>query len=222
MPRPAARQRPTGPALLTVVVALALTPAAATAATVRVSTSGNDSTCTRDGSACATLGQGVAIAAPGDVVAVGAGDFPVGATDGAGVRITKPLDLRGAQYNVDARTRSGAETVLHPALGAGPYQGLLYVDTGAAGTSIRGFRIQGTAASGGLGGAGIYTEQSGTDGGYTISENVLANNSIGLLLHASGSVVTTVARNAFLANTLGADAGGAFGAERDPVAARWV
>ena len=181
---------------------LALTPVGASAATVRVSTAGDDATCAPDGAACRSIERGVAVAAGGDIVQVGAGDFPVFSAETTGVHITKPLDLRGAQFGVDARGRAGApETVLHPA-GNTPYQGLLYVDTGASGTSIRGFRIEGTPGSEGAGGAGIFTAENGDDGGYTFSENIITGNTMGMFLSSSGPT-TVVSHNVFLANTLG-------------------
>src|SRR3954454_23595983 len=127
-----------------VVGALALPPVIASGAIVQVSTSGNDSLCAPGKpAACRSIEKGVAVAAAGDVVQVGAGDFPVSA---AGVHITKPLDLQGAKFLSDARTRDPnsltGETVLHPAADETYYQGLLSVETGAGGTKIRGFRIE--------------------------------------------------------------------------------
>src|SRR4051794_2556785 len=185
---------------------LAACRVAAQAATVYVSENGSDAPDCGAGAgsnACRSLVQGVAVANDGDIVQVGPGDFPVDATDVNGVHITKRLDLRGAQYGVDARTRSladrAAETVLRPnAPAATPYQGLLDVDTGASGTSIRGFRIEGTTSSAGnAGGAGIFTQPMGTDGGYQISDNILAGNAVGILLHSSGAH-TVVSHNVVL------------------------
>jgi hypothetical protein len=105
---------------------------------------------------------------------------------------------------VDARARNPAstagESVVHPASASAAYQGLLYVEEGAAGTSIRGLRLQNTGGSDQAGGAGIYTQSRGSDGGYTFAENVITGNVIGMLLHSSGAP-TTVTRNLFFANT---------------------
>src|SRR4051812_16219056 len=109
-------------------------------------------------------------------------------------------------YGVDARGRGGPESVLHPASPETPYQGLLYVDTGAGGTSIRGFRIEGTTSSDakGAGGGGIFTQQTGGDGGYTIGENILTGNTIGILLSSSGAA-TEVSRNVISNSGAGAE-----------------
>ena len=143
------------------LTAAALVPATASAATVRVETGGNDTTCAPNGGACRSIEHGVEIAAAGDIVEVGPGTFLVSSTARTGLLIDKRLDLRGNQYNVDARTRAvvEGESVITPAAPtATPYQGLFYVDRDAAGTSIRGFSLTGTRGDAGAGGAGIFTQ----------------------------------------------------------------
>ena len=82
--------------LLGLLAALALLvafPAAARAATVSVTTTGDDATCTRAGGPCLTLARAVAVAADGDTVQVGPGQFNIPSD----VTFTKSLTYLGAR-----------------------------------------------------------------------------------------------------------------------------
>jgi len=60
-----------------------------------------------------TIQEAIAAASEGDTIVVAAGSYPENVT------VDKSLTLRGAQAGVDARDRSGAETIIEPDEGAG-------------------------------------------------------------------------------------------------------
>jgi len=60
-----------------------------------------------------TIQEAIAAASEGDTIVVAAGSYPENVT------VDKSLTLRGAQAGVDARNRSGAETIIEPDEGAG-------------------------------------------------------------------------------------------------------
>ena len=102
--------------LLAALALLVAFPAATLAATVSVTTTGNDATCTRGGSPCLTLAHAVDIAAGGDTIQFGPGDFVANTA-----MITKQLTFRGAKAGVPGNQRNPAdptqlaqETVLKP------------------------------------------------------------------------------------------------------------
>ena len=182
----------------TAVVALAA-PGVAQAATVLVSTSGNDLTCARGGGACATPEQAFAVAEAGDTVQFGPGAFPAG-----GVDLRERLILRGAQAGVDARTRAGGtqaapggETVLYDVNPATLEDGLIEVFPAAAGATVDGFTFTGNQGSGNFSGAGLITYDGG--GGFTIANNVMSHNTFGFYMSSSGDA-TVVTHNQFLSN----------------------
>jgi hypothetical protein len=182
------------------LAALALTPAGASAATVRVTTSGDDSTCAPGGGACLTVARGVALAGSGDTVQVGPGDFPITAPNSNGLEITKPLVLLGNQAGVDARGRAPGgtgESVLSDGDPAAPTDGLLSITAAGAGSRVDGFTVTGNSGSANFAGAGLISRDG--SGGLTITNTIFSHNSIGLYLAASGAP-TTVAHNQFVAN----------------------
>src|SRR6516165_6322004 len=81
----------------TVAVALLATSANALAATKTVCSSGCDST---------TIQGAIALASSGDTITVAAGTYE------EAVEVNKTLTLEGAQHGVDARTRSGPESII--------------------------------------------------------------------------------------------------------------
>ena len=126
----------------------------------------------------------VDISSAGDTILVDAGTYPVT------VRVDRTLTLLGAQHGVDARTRSGVpETVIGTADGA-------FVIL-ADGVVIDGFTIRGV--SGGLG-AGIYT--SAEHSGYSILNNVITGNRMGVYLGSNGLSPTLVQFNLLQENNL--------------------
>ncbi len=91
----------------------------------------------------ATIAHAIAQASPGDTIMVDAGEYV------QDLLVTKQVDLRGAQYNADPTTRTGAETILYPATSdpdpsSNSATPLIYLDDNAAsGTKINGFVIDG-------------------------------------------------------------------------------
>ena len=175
--------------LLAALALLVVFPAAARAATVSVTTTGNDATCTRDGTPCRTLARAVAVAIDGDTVQVGAGQFNISAD----ATFTKSLTYLGAQAGVPASQRDPAnlagETVLSDA--ATPVGALMMVQ--AADVVVDGFVF-----SGNQNGWGLRTEgESGTTdyGGYRIRNNIFTGNRVGMYLRDGRD--TVVSNNLF-------------------------
>jgi parallel beta-helix repeat protein len=123
----------------------------------------------------------VAQASPGDVVTVPADDY-------AGpVIIDKPLTVRGAQHGVDARDRSGSESVVDG--------GFLVT---ASDVTIDGFTVEDTAT-----GPGIELRGGGTN--QDVLNNIVQGNIFGLYLNGSG---VTVRHNRFHNNNQAGAASG--------------
>ena len=95
------------------------------------------------------------------------------------VQVIRTLTLRGAQAGVDARTRSGAESVINNA--CGPVQIM------ADNVTVDGFTIQGSTLSDPCFIAGIWTNPgfSGTQGGHQILNNIVQNNISGIELDST-------------------------------------
>lgn len=91
----------------------------------------------------ATIAFAVDQVSPGDIIMVDAGVYV------QDLVITKPVDLRGVQYNADPNTRTGAESILYPATSdpdpnSATSMPVVYLDDNAAnGTKINGFTIDG-------------------------------------------------------------------------------
>jgi Right handed beta helix region len=122
------------------------------------------------------------------------------------VVITHTLTLNGAQAGVDARGRSGPESIITNT--EGPIQ------IEADNVTIDGFTIEGassdpTSDPNALG-AGIWTNPgfSGTHGGFTIVNNIIQNNIAGIELDSDGTNPTMVQHNLFRNNNLPGAAGG--------------
>jgi nitrous oxidase accessory protein NosD len=159
---------------------------AAQAANWYVDPAGNDSnSCTASGAAdaCMTINAAIAKASPGDSINVAIGLY------NEQVQITKSLTLLGAQAGVDARTRSGSESVIDNA--CGPVQIM------ANSVVLDGFTIQGSTSSDPCFIAGIWTNPgfSGTHGGHQILNNIIQNNILGIELDNDGTIPTKVQFN---------------------------
>ena len=121
--------------LLVAGFALALfAPAQALAANtwdVNASAYANDTNCTTAVRQCHTIGAAVSAAVAGDTVTVAAGTYSEVVT------LSKTLTLRGAQAGIDARTRSGSESVI------GSPDGRTELTISANDVVVDGFTIQG-------------------------------------------------------------------------------
>ena len=95
------------------------------------------------------------------------------------VQVTRTLTLRGAQAGVDARTRSGAESIIDHA--CGPVQIM------ANNVTLDGFTIQGSTDADPCFLAGIWTNPgfSVTEGGHQILNNIVQNNISGIELDST-------------------------------------
>ena len=178
--------------LLAALALLVALPAGARAATVSVSTTGNDDTCAPGGGPCLTLARAVAVAADGDTVRVGPGRFNIAAD----VTFTKRLTYLGARAGVPASQRDLAdltdETVLHEADAPTTAVGALMM-VQAAGVVVDGFVF-----SGNQNGWGLRTEGESGDidyGGYRIVNNIFTGNRVGMYLRDGRD--TVVSNNLF-------------------------
>jgi hypothetical protein len=170
---------------------LTLGAAAASAANWYVEPTGNDAnTCTAPGptNACMTITGAMAKASAGDTINVAIGLY------NEQVQITKTLTLLGAQAGVDARTRSGSESVIDNA--CGPVQ--IMADK----VVLDGFTIQGATSTDPCFLAGIWTNPgfSGTHGGHQILNNIIQNNISGIELDNDGTFPAVVQHNLIQTN----------------------
>jgi parallel beta-helix repeat protein len=111
------------------------------------------------------------------------------------VTINKSLSLEGAQFGVDARTRSGAESIVDGG-GFAPF----YVT--ANDVTIDGFTIQG-ATNGSAFPGGFGVEMAGGISGTHITNDIIQNNIVGMALaNGSASDQAVIQFNLFQNNTL--------------------
>jgi parallel beta-helix repeat protein len=121
----------------------------------------------------ATIQAAVNAANPGDTILVDAGTY------NEMVTVNKSLTIEGAEHGVDARTRSGAESIVQ-----GPGGQTAFV-IAANDVAIDGFTVQ-NATNGNVFGAGIYI-QPGVSGTHIIND-IVQDNIVGLFLSNSSSV----------------------------------
>ncbi|MFC5065992.1 right-handed parallel beta-helix repeat-containing protein [Actinomycetospora atypica] len=110
------------------------------------------------------------------------------------VTITKTLRLLGAQSGRDARsgrTALAAESVVTSTAGG------LVVNGTVNGLVVDGFTFRGSAGDG--------IDALGGGSGFSIVNNVFADNQNGMNVSAAGPAPSTIARNRFTANNRGAD-----------------
>ncbi|QEL20278.1 FG-GAP-like repeat-containing protein [Limnoglobus roseus] len=119
--------------------------------------------------------DGVNVAATGATVNVAAGTYI------ESVSVPKTLTLKGAKAGVDARARTGAETIIDNSTNAG--KTALYVT--ASNVSIDGFTLQGSTSSNQFGPA-IFLAPT-TSGAHVVN-NIIQNNYAGLFLTNSNAI----------------------------------
>jgi parallel beta-helix repeat protein len=135
-----------------------------------------------------TIQGAVNASSNGDTVNVAAGTYAEMVT------VNKDITLLGAKGGIDARTRSGAESVVTGNAGSTSF----YVTS--SGVTLDGFTIQG-ATNPNLFGAAVYLAP-GTSGSQ-VSNNIVQNNLIGLYLeNASAITPTLVQQNLFRNNNV--------------------
>ena len=134
---------------------------------------------------CATIAYAVTQAAVGDTVRVAAGTYvaPI-------VTISKSITLAGAQSGIDARTRTGSETILSNT------QGLM---VSAGNVTIDGFTIR-DSNDGAFTGFGVWLTPGIS--GSQVRNNIFENNIVALGLANAGAAPAVVTRNMFRANNL--------------------
>src|SRR5690606_17355250 len=95
--------------------------------------------------------------------------------------INKPLTLNGAQVGVDARTRSGAETILKLPVGSDGIAIMVTSDD----VTISGFTIDGVDNPGSTG----IRPWTGSGRNMTVSHNIITNTRNGFHANAAGVVL---------------------------------
>jgi large repetitive protein len=149
---------------------------------VYVSTTGNDANAGTATSPFATIGHALGVVASGGTVHVGAGTYNESLT------IDKPVALDGAQSGVDARTRSGAESVI---TGSG---GVVYTAGATTGT-IDGFTLQGYT------GSTSEIKASDVGSGWDFSNDIIDVSYGGIYLNSDGAsnpATTTISHDSFV------------------------
>ncbi|MGE6669486.1 right-handed parallel beta-helix repeat-containing protein [Paenibacillus xylanexedens] len=143
-----------------------------------------------------TITEGVAAVANQGTVQVAAGVY------NESVDIDKPLQLHGAQYGVDARTRSGnpaEESVVQSSTDSGIF--FLISSIESSSVVIDGFTIQNNTL-----GTGINA--NGAQSGFWFLNNIIQNNTIGLYLNSNGSIECLVQQNLINNNNQAGPGGG--------------
>ena len=140
-----------------------------------------------------TIQAAVNAANAGDTIQVAAGTYP------ELVQVTKTLTIDGANAGIDPRGAGrGAESVVGMANGAFQIMADKVV--------IDGFTIQGVTNTPSMDPAaleaGVWTNPaaSGTQGGFTIENNIIQNNIIGIYLQNTGSLTARVEQNLIVNN----------------------
>ena len=135
--------------------------------TVYVSSAGSDTNAGTAGSPFATIQHAVTAVSSGGTVHVAAGTY------NESVTISQPVTLDGAQSGVDARTRSGAESVI---TGTG---GIVYTAGATTGT-IDGFTLQGYT------GSTSEVKASDVGSGWNFSNDIIDVSHGGIYLNSDG------------------------------------
>lgn len=135
----------------------------------------------------ATIQAAVNAAGPGDTIEVCAGVYPELVSPGP-LTINKQLTLEGAQAGVDARARSGPESIIMDPQGT---------SVGASGVVIDGFTVQDSLVAA-FTGQGIFLNPgiSGTE----IVNNIIQNNILGIGLANAGPAQAVIEHNLIRTN----------------------
>jgi hypothetical protein len=123
-----------------------------------------------------TIQAAVNAANPGDTILVDAGTYAESVT------VNKSLTIEGAQHGVDARTRSGAESIVDGAVNGLNRTTSFYIT--ANNVTIDGFTVRDQSDPNQFG-AGIVMA-SGTSG-VDILNNIITNNAMGIYANSAGA-----------------------------------
>jgi hypothetical protein len=178
------------PAVFAATVALALANTASAATWYVNSSTGSDANdCMTATTACMTINAAIVKASANDTISVADGNY------NESVNINKSgLKLQGAQAGVDARSRSGAESVITNTCSP--------VQITADNVTLDGFTVQGSTMSDPCTIAGIWMNPgfSGIQGGAQILNNIVQNNIAGIEFDNSGTMPAKVQFNLIRSN----------------------
>jgi len=161
---------------------------------IYTTSTGNDANPGTSALPFATINFAVGAATAGDTIYVDAGTYTLTSV----IVVNKQLTFRGRQAGVDARTRSGPESIVD-AINLTGYISAIAVQPAANGSIIDGFTEQAANGDGNFGG-GIWLQQ-GTNG-TTVQNNIIQNNIVGIF-PANNSAInqTLITKNLFQNNT---------------------
>jgi hypothetical protein len=142
-----------------------------------------DGVCGGNSPCYTTIQAAIDAATTGDTIEVSDGFYD------ESVNINKSLTLNGAQHGVDARNRSGAESVINHACSP--------VQITADNVTLDGFTVQGSTQADPCTIAGIWMNPgfSGTQGGAQILNNIVQNNISGIEFDNTGTIPAKVQFN---------------------------
>jgi hypothetical protein len=142
-----------------------------------------DGVCGGNSPCYATIQAAIDAAVAGDTIDASDGFYD------ESVDINKSLTLNGAQHGVDARNRSGAESVINHS--CSPVQ--IHADN----VTLDGFTVQGSTQADPCTIAGIWTNPgfSSTQGGHQILNNIIQNNISGIEFDNTGTIPAKVQGN---------------------------
>lgn len=161
-----------------------------------VSVAGTDSgDCTTEASPCETIQYAVNQSSSGDTVLVAAGTYS------EIVDITKDITLQGAQAGVDARSRSGSETIIQT-VGGQNFTFRIRTDD----VTVNGFTFDGSTGTSSL---GVYLTGPESRNAVIVN-NIFKNNKVGINgVYADVSGIH-ISNNLFDSNNVGAGSDGVF------------
>jgi len=157
-----------------------------------VDPSGTGTDCLSPATACTTIQAAVDLASPGETINVAAGTYAEHVT------IDKSLTLNGANSGIACRATRSDESIISGDAG----------NTGAVAitaddVTLNGFQI--TDPDNALG-SGIWTSDGGSVKGFTVKNNLITGNQIGMAANTNGA--SLISCNIFDANNADGSAGG--------------
>jgi nitrous oxidase accessory protein NosD len=152
-----------------------------------------------------TIQLAVNAADPGDTIHVEAGLYQYTSS----VNVNKQVTLLGAQAGVDARTRSGAESIIDATNITSFPDSTLAIASGVSGVVIDGFTVQNVSGSGAVTVGGIYMAAGSNS--TTVRNNIIKNNHAGIFVENNTPGVgnaTVIEQNLFMDNQAAGAASG--------------